>query len=127
MKRTNFFEVADLLFSNEVGFVKLYFKSSLTVEKIIKESEKEIEKEKWVLDFSDGKRHLGSLSMPNTDLIGTMSGKEGDGKYGLIDVILYRVPKEMTGCDYTLGITLCFIPEVGFSRGECFIYFEDEG
>ena len=119
--KKNFLEIADLLKNNGVGFVKLYFKSNLSSEEIDNEDSND---KQLILDFSDGKEYLGSLVL-KTKLIGTLTSGEGT-KYGLLDAIFYSIPAEITGYNKVLGMEVYFIPAIGFRRGKCFIYEEDD-
>lgn len=76
MKKKDFSEIAALLKKNGVGFIKLFFRSNQNAAEL----DEDPNDKEWVVDFSDGKNYLGSLTM-NPDSIDTASGDNKEQPY----------------------------------------------
>lgn len=76
MIKKDFSKIAARLKTNGVGFVKLFFRSN---QNAVELNEDPNTKE-WVVDFSDGKKYLGSIQI-DPDCIDTMSGKDTERPY----------------------------------------------
>ncbi len=110
----DFSEIATILKTNGVGFLKCFFESNQNPEEL----DKRLFEKEWILSFSDGKNYLGTLII-DPDSIGSMSTDE-------------KLPIEMTcyGVEcpqFEEKMHIDFFFTVRYMRGECIIQLPETG
>lgn len=106
-------EIIQIVKNNGVSFVKLFFKSNLSYMQL---NENE-DFGDWVVDFSDGKNYLGSLSVSsNNDYLDSMTSDYVDPTY----MIFCAIPIESNAGNLNISMKLIF--SANQKSGKCYVY-----
>lgn len=126
MKRKDFSAISSLLTENGVGTLKLLFRTNLTMDDeidLIGEKDQETIKENpdLIIDFSDGKKYLGSLILKTAEVANILGSNPYEGEEGF--VIDNLIPEKKFHTRALFFRFLRFAPSQ--NTGECIIFEED--